>query len=270
MSTMIHPTAVIDSTAEIGDNVEIGPGSIVGEDVVIGEGSRLRAHAQVIAHTRIGRECDIFPSAVVGGEPQDLKFRGEVSYLEIGDRNTIRECATINRGTDLGGGTTRIGDHNLIMAYCHIAHDCRIGNHCVITNLAQLSGHVRVEDKAIISGLTAIHHFTTIGTMAFVAPYAAVRADVPPYMIADGKPAAVRKLNSEGLKRNDVSLEAIQTLKEAFRIMYRSELARADALEKIAQMPGADDPYMRHLIEFCRASEAGVQGRALEAFRTDK
>lgn len=271
MAAKIHPSAVIDPTAEIGDQVEIGPGAIVGPKVVVGEGTVLRAHSQIIRHTRIGKGCDIYPSAVIGGDPQDLKYRGEDTELVIGDHNTIRECATINRGTVQGGGKTVIGDRNLIMAYVHIAHDCEIGNHVVITNLAQLAGHVRVEDRAILSGMTAVHHFCTVGTMAFLAPYSGTRSDVPPYMIADGQPAKPRTINSEGLARNKVPEEIIHALKDIFKLLYRGEgTTRAEALEKIEAMPCANDPVVRHLINFYHASEAGVQGRALEAHRADR
>ncbi|MCX7935388.1 MAG: acyl-ACP--UDP-N-acetylglucosamine O-acyltransferase, partial [Planctomycetota bacterium] len=205
MAAKIHPTAVVSLDAEIGDNVEIGPFSVIGPRVRIGDGTRLRNHVTVVSHTAIGCGCDIYPQAVLGGEPQDLKFRGEESVLVIGDHNIIRECVTINRGTALGGGRTVIGDRNLIMAYVHIAHDCRIGNQCVITNCAQLAGHIVVEDMAIISGMVAVHHFVTIGTLSFVAGLSAVRTDVPPYMIVDGNPARVRKLNLEGLRRRGVT-----------------------------------------------------------------
>lgn len=270
MGTTIHPTAVIDVSAELADGVEIGPGAVVGPHVVLGEGTRLRAHSQVIAHTTLGRGCDVFPGAVVGGEPQDLKFKGEVTRLIVGDGNIIRECATLNRGTAIGGGQTVIGDRNLIMAYVHVAHDCIIGSECVITNLAQISGHVKVEDKAIISGMAAIHHFCSVGTMAFVAPYSTVRQDVPPYMIAEGNPAKVRKLNVEGLRRRQVPTETVAHLKDLFKMVYRSELPRSEALEKIEDLPHASDPYLSHLIQFYKASEAGYQGRALEAFRNDR
>ncbi len=271
MAAKIHPTAVIDKTAEIADGVEVGAGVIVGPNVTIGEGTILRAHSQIIRHTQIGRECDIYPSAVVGGDPQDLKYRGEDTELVIGDKNTIRECATINRGTVQGGGKTVIGNANLIMAYVHIAHDCTIGNHVVITNLAQLAGHVKVEDRAILSGMTAVHHFCTIGTMAFLAPYSGTRSDLPPYMIADGQPARPRTINAEGLMRNKIPEETIRELKTIFKMVYRSEgKTRPEVLAEIEAMPCAKDPVIKHLIDFYHASEAGVQGRALEAHRHDR
>jgi UDP-N-acetylglucosamine acyltransferase len=270
MATKIHPTAIVDASAEIADGAVIDPYAIIGPNVKIGEGTWVRSSAQVVAHTTIGRNCNIYPGAIVGGEPQDLKFKGELTGLTIGDNNTIREFATINRGTGLGGGKTVIGNGNLIMAYVHIAHDCILGNQCVITNCAQLAGHIVVEDMAIISGMVAVHHFVTIGTMSFLAGLSAVRTDVPPYMIVEGSPARVRKINVEGLRRRGVSPESAQNLKDAFKLVYRSDLTRAQALEQIAGMPIASDPLVKNIVEHFHASEAGHQGRALEAFRADK
>ena len=270
METLIHPTAVIDQHAEISPSARIDAYACIGPHVSIGEGTRVRSHAQIVGHTTIGKNCDIFPGAVVGGEPQDLKYKGEETLTMIGDGNTIRECVTINRGTGLGGGKTVLGDNNLIMAYVHIAHDCDIGNQCVLTNCAQLAGHIKVEDMAIISGLVALHHFVTIGSMSFVAGLSAVRTDVPPYMIIEGNPARVRKLNAEGLKRRGVPQESVQALKVLFRSVYRSDLSRSQALDKIEGMEIARDPCVRNVIDHYRASENGYQGRALEAFRRDK
>lgn len=270
MAMTIHPSALIHPTAELAEDVEIGPGAIVGPRVRIGARTRLRAQAQIISDTVIGSDCDIYPNAIVGGEPQDLKYKGEQTELLIGDGNIIREFVTINRGTALGGGKTVLGNNNLIMAYVHIAHDCQIGNRVVITNGAQLAGHIHVEDFAIISGMVLIHHFVTVGTMSFCAPYSGHRVDVPPYVIADGIPARVRKLNLEGLRRHKVPAESIQALKLAFKAVYRSELPRHEALAKIEASPYASDPYVRNLVAHFRASEAGYQGRALEAFRKDR
>jgi len=270
MGVKIHPTAVVSADAELDDDVEIGPFTVIGPQVRIGCGTRLRNHVTVVSHTVIGSGCDIYPQAVLGGEPQDLKFRGEESSLIIGDYNIIRECVTINRGTALGGGRTIIGDRNLIMAYVHIAHDCRIGNQCVITNCSQLAGHIAVEDMAIISGMVAIHHFVTIGTLSFVAGLSAVRTDVPPYMIVDGNPARVRKLNLEGMRRRGMPPASVQALKEVFRLIYRSDLSRAQVVESLEHNPLAQDPAVQNLIRHFRASEAGCQGRALEALRADR
>jgi len=270
MPTRIHPTAVIDPSAEIADEVEVGPYAVIGPECRVGAGTRIQAHAQLVRRTVVGQRCDIYPFASLGAEPQDLKFRGEQTDLWIGDGNTIRECVTINRGTALGGGKTEIGHRNLIMAYVHIAHDCRIGNQCILTNGAQFAGHIVVEDMAIVSGMVAIHHFVTVGQMSFIAGLSAVRTDVPPYMIVEGNPARVRKLNLEGLRRRGVPAESIQALRKVFRRVYRSELSRAQALEEIGGTDLARDPAVQTLIAHWRASEAGNQGRALEAFRTDK
>ncbi len=270
MSCKIHPTAVVDASAELAEGVEIGPYAVVGPLVRIGAGSRLRAGAQVVCRTTIGKNCDIHSGAVVGGDPQDLKFKGENTELVIGDGNSIRECVTINRGTGLGGGKTELGDCNLIMAYVHIAHDCQIGNRCVITNSAQLAGHIKIEDMAIVSGMVAVHHFVTIGTMSFTAGLSAVRADVPPYMIVEGNPARVRKLNLEGLNRRGCPEASAEALRAVFKKVYRSDQSRAEAIVEIEAGEYASDPYVQNLIAHYRASENGSQGRALEALRRDK
>jgi UDP-N-acetylglucosamine acyltransferase len=270
MATEIHPTAVVDPTAELDADVAVGPYAVVGPHVRIGGGTRLRAHAQVAGRAVLGRDCDIHPGAVVGGDPQDLKYKGEDSTVVLGDGNIVRECVTINRGTALGGGKTVLGDHNLVMAYAHIAHDCILGNRCIITNGTQLAGHIKVEDMAILSGMVAVHHFVTIGTLSFIAGLSAVRKDVPPYMIMEGNPARVRKLNLEGLKRRGMSTETTRALKEAFRILYRSEKSRLDAVAEIESLPIAEDYAVENLIQHYHASENGFQGRALEAFRKDR
>ncbi len=269
MSANIHPTAVIDRSAEIADGVVIEAYAIVGPRVVIGENTRVRSHAHIVCDSVIGRNCDIHPGSVLGGDPQDLKYKGEESRFVMGDNNIVRECVTINRGTGLGGGRTVIGNNNLLMAYSHIAHDCIIDNHVIITNCAQLAGHIRIEDMAIVSGMVGIHHFVTVGTMSFLAGFSAVRTDVPPYMIVDGAPARVRKLNLEGLKRRQVPQESIDALKKVFRMIYRSEMSRAEAVAKIRETELASDPVVRNLLDHYGASEAGYQGRALEAFRQD-
>jgi UDP-N-acetylglucosamine acyltransferase len=270
MTRRIHPTAVIEPGAELAADVTVGPHAVIGAGATIGAGTHVRANAVIHGCCRIGRENDIHPGAVIGGEPQDLKYRGEPTCVEIGDNNIIRECVTVNAGTEGGGGRTRIGSRNLVMAYVHLAHDCDIGDDCILTNGAQLAGHIRVEDRAIISGMVAIHHFVTIGSLSFVAGLSAVRSDVPPFMIAEGNPARVRKLNVEGLRRRGMDGEVTRALKEAFRLLYRSEMSRAEALAELGKMEIASLPAVRTLLEHYRASEAGFQGRALEAHRTDR
>ena len=270
MSDHIHPTAIVEPGAEIGPGVRIGAHAYVGPRVVLGEGCVLHHRATVTGKTRMGRENVVHPGAVIGGEPQDLKFSGEDSCLEIGDNNTFRECTTVNLGTAAGGGQTVIGNQCLVMAYAHIAHDCILGDRVVLANCAQLAGHIKVEDQAVISGMVAIHHFVTVGRLSFVAAFAAVRNDVPPYMIVDGTPARVRKLNLEGLKRRNTPQASLKALRSAFKMIYRSDLSRAEAIEKIEALDLAQEPCVRNLIAHYHASGAGCQGRALEAFRQDK
>ena len=272
MSNRIHPTAVIHPTAIIGDNVEIGPFAVVGPGVKIGDRTKLLPHCHIVTRTTMGNDCLICTSAVVGGDPQDLKFRGEDTDLVIGDRSRIGEFATVNRGTGVGGGKTSVGSDCMIMAYVHIAHDCHIGNNVVITNSSQLAGHIHIEDRAWISGACLLHHFVTIGTLSFVAPSSGVGFDIPPYMIVEGFRDAcrVRTLNMEGLKRKQVPEDSIAALKQAFRIIYRQNKTQAEAIEELATSPLSADSYVSNLLNHLRASNAGVQNRALERFRTDK
>jgi UDP-N-acetylglucosamine acyltransferase len=210
---------------------------------------------------------------VVGGDPQDIKYKGEDTNLVIGDRSRICEFVTINRGTGIGGGTTSIGSDNLIMAYVHIAHDCQVGNNVIITNNSQLAGHVHIEDQAWISGACLLHHFVTVGTLSFVAPCSGVRTDIPPYMVADGynqDVAKVRNINLEGLRRHQVPEESIKSLKAAFRLVYRGKRTREEALRELADLEIAQDPFVRAFFDHLTASHAGYQNRALERYRTDK
>ena len=270
MGTTIHPTAVVDLSAELADGVVVEPYAVIGPLVRLGRGTRVRSFAHIVCRTAVGEGCDIHSGAVVGGDPQDLKFKGEATDCVIGNRNTIRECVTINRGTGVGGGKTIIGDNNLIMAYVHIAHDCVVGNGCLFTNGVQLAGHVNVEDFAWLSGSALVHHFVTVGTMAFIAGNSGVRADVPPYLIVDGDPPKPRKVNTEGMRRRGVPAASIDAVKSAFRRIYRTKGTRADAVAELMSAPEGADPYVRTLLEHYRASERGFQGRALERFRTDR
>ena len=271
MST-IHPSSIIHPTAEIGKDVDIGPFVVVGSNVVVGDGTKLLPHCHIVTRTKIGKNCHVSTSAVVGGDPQDMKFKGEDTDLIIGDRCRIGEFTTINRGTGVGGGITSIGNDVMIMAYVHIAHDCIIGNNVVITNSSQLAGHIRIEDQAWISGVCLIHHFVTIGSMSFIAPSSAVRFDIPPYMIAEGlrENARVRTLNIEGLRRRHVPEESIATLKEAYRVIYREKLTQQEAINKVSESDLIKDSYVKNLIDHLTASNDGYQNRALERFRTDK
>ncbi len=272
MSNRIHPSAVIDASAVIGEDVEIGPFAVVGPEVVIGDRCKLLPHSHVVMRTTLGADCQVASSAVIGGDPQDLKFRGEPTDLVVGARTRIGEFVTINRGTGVGGGRTAVGDDCMIMAYVHVAHDCVIGNGVVITNSCQFAGHVHVEDQAWVSGSCLVHHFATIGGMSFVAPASGVGCDVPPYMIVEGfrGECKVRTLNLEGLRRRRVPEESIDALKKAFRIVYRRNLTIEEAMKELGDSDLAKDSHVANLLAHLRASNEGVQNRALEKFRTDK
>jgi UDP-N-acetylglucosamine acyltransferase len=232
----IDSRAVIDPSARLGNNVSIGPFSVIGQDVEIGDGTWVGPHVVINGPTRIGRENKIFQFASIGEIPQDKKFHGENSVLEIGDRNTIRENVTINRGTADGGGITKIGNDNWLMAYIHIAHDCIIGNHTIFANAASLAGHVRIDDYAILGGFTLVHQFCTIGAHAFCGMGSAISKDVPPYMMVNGNPAQPHGLNTEGLKRHQFSKEAQQALREAYKIIYRSGLTTQEAIKQMTEL----------------------------------
>jgi UDP-N-acetylglucosamine acyltransferase len=234
-NTRIHPTALVDPAATLGAGVEIGPFCVIGADVSIGEGSRIGPHCTVQGPTRIGRDNVFHGHAAIGGEPQDKKYRGERVGLEIGDGNVVREFVTINRGTGAGGGITRIGDRNWILAYCHIAHDCQVGSDCVFSNNATLAGHVSIGDFVILSGFTGVHQFCRIGDHAFIGMGAFVNGDVPPFlMVAQEKYARPRGINAEGLKRRGFDAERIAAIKRAYRALYMGEAKLDEARATLA------------------------------------
>ena len=253
----IHPTAVVSHKARIEEGVEIGPYSIIDSDVRIGKNTIIGPHVVIKAHTDIGEGCRFFQFSSIGEVPQDLKFKGEETKVIIGSHNTIREFVTIHRATTDDTGVTIIGDHNLIMAYCHVAHNCKLGNHIVMANAANLGGHVHVEDFAIISGLTGIHQFTRIGTHCIIGGASAVNKDIPPFVTASGNFAKLYGLNLIGLKRRGFKEETIMALKEAYKIIFRSSLLLSDALERVGREID-DIPEVRHLIDFIRNSERGI------------
>ena len=252
----IHETAVIHPGARIGKEVEIGPYAVIGENVLIGDGTKIGAHAVIDGWTSIGKNCIIYPSASIGTDPQDLKFRGEKSYVFIGDETQIREFTTVNRATG-EGEETRIGSHCLLQAYTHVAHNCILGNHVIMSNCATLAGHVIVEDRAIISGLTGVHQFVKIGRNAFVGGASKVVQDVPPFVIVDGHPAKVCGLNSVGMARAGISELARRNLKKAYKILYRSNLTLPQAIAVMEQELDSCEE-VEHFLRFLRNAERGI------------
>ena len=231
-SLNIHPTAIVHPSARLGRGVEIGPYCLVGENVHIGAGTKLYANVVINGYTHIGKDCQIYPFAVIGGTSQDKKFRGEISYVRIGDRNVIREFVTINRGTGAGTSTV-VGDDNHLLAYVHIAHNCVIGNRVVMSNLCQLAGHVAVGDGANIGGMAGIQQFVRIGRMAMVGGYSKVKKDVLPFATVEGNPATLRSLNLKGLERARVAVEVVSELKEAYRLLRHPNMTLATAVEQL-------------------------------------
>jgi UDP-N-acetylglucosamine acyltransferase len=257
MTAGIHPTALVDPKARLAKDVEVGPYSIVGPDVSIGEGSWIGAHVVLDGRTRIGRNNRIFHFASIGGPPQDKKYGGEESTVDIGDGNTIREYVTINRGTALDKGATRVGDDNWIMAYVHFAHDCQVGSHTIFANACQLAGHVLVGDWAILGATTLVHQFVHIGAHAFTGMGSFLPQDLPPYVTAAGNTARPYGLNSEGLKRRGFSAAAIGGLKKAYRTLYRSGLALEDARRELEAQAGTC-PEVRAILDFLGHSTRGI------------
>jgi UDP-N-acetylglucosamine acyltransferase len=232
---MIHATAIVHPRAKLGSGVSIGPYSVIGEHVEIGAGTWIGAHVVIDGHTRIGAENRIFPFASIGGPPQDKKYAGEPTRLEIGDRNTIRECCTLNTGTTQDKGVTRVGNDNWIMAYVHIAHDCTVGNNTTLANATQLGGHVEVGDYVVLGGFTGAHQFVSIGAHAMTAVSTVLLQDLPPYVMASGNDAKTYGINSEGLKRRGFSTQAIANVKAAYKTLYRSGLTLEEARESLRE-----------------------------------
>lgn len=257
MAASIHPTAVIAPDAELGEGVEVGACAVIGPGVVIGANTRIGPHAVIQGPTRIGADNQIFQFASVGSAPQDKKYRGEPTRLEIGDRNVIRESVTLNRGTTKDQGVTTIGSDNLFMAYSHVAHDCRVGSNCVLANQATLGGHVHLGDWVIMAGFSGIHQFCKVGAHAFIANNAAVTRDVPPYVMAVGQPAAAHSVNAEGLKRRGFTPDQIRNLRNAFRLLYRSGLKLSDAAEQLAAL-AEEQPEVRAIVEFLPLSTRSI------------
>lgn len=253
----VHPTAIVAPGARIGPDVEIGPFSIIGENIVIGEGTKIGPRVVIEGWTTIGRGNRIYTGAILGSEPQDLKYRGEKTYLNVGDQNIIREYATISRGTAGGGAETRVGDRNLIMGCVHIGHDCRIGSDNIISYGTGVSGHVIIEDRVVIGGLAGIHQFVKVGRMAMIGAHTMVTKDVPPYILVDGDPARPYGVNILGLRRNGLTPETRMEIQRAYKILYRSNLNVSQAIEKMQQrLTGSEE--INHFIGFLQGTERGI------------
>ena len=248
---------IIDPSASIGRNVEIGPWSIIGPEVVIGDGCKIASHVVIRSHTKLGKENQIFQFASVGEDPSDLKYHGEVTYLEIGDGNTIREGATVHRGTGVGGGITRIGSHNLFMPYTHVAHDCVIGDHTIFSNNAAVSGHVEVGDWAILGGYLGVYQFLKIGAHSFIGGLTHVNMDVPAYMIVNGYPPVARGINSTGLERRGFSKDVIRYIRQAYKILYRDGNTTEEALHAMQELTESCQE-VQVLIDSVKASTKGI------------
>jgi len=254
---MRHPTALIHPNAMLADDVEVGAYSIIGEHVEIGAGTSVGPHVVIGGHTRIGTNNRIFQFSSLGEIPQDMKYADEPTRLEIGDNNTIREFCTFNLGTAQDAGVTRVGNHNWIMAYVHLAHDCQIGNHTIFANNAQLAGHVVVDDYAILGGFTAVHQFCQIGAHVMTGMGTILLQDIPPYVTVSGNPAAPHGTNSEGLKRRGFSSSAVMAIKRAYKTLYKSGLALEEAKDIILGQT-AEHPELKALADFFSRSQRGI------------
>ena len=251
----VHPNALVDPSARLGEGVGIGPFTVIGAEVEIGDGTVIGPHCSIHGPTRIGRDNRIVGHAAIGGDPQDKKYRGERVELEIGDRNLVREFVTINRGTGDGGGITRIGHDNWLLAYTHVAHDCRVGDHCVFSNNATLAGHVEIGDWVILSGFAGAHQFCRVGAHAFLGKGVLVSGDVPPFtMVAGDEQGRPRGINSEGLKRRGFDGERIAAIKRAYRTLYVAGLPLSDAKQQLAEQAASSED-LRFLLDFIEGGE---------------
>lgn len=253
---MIHPLAIVDPGAKLGKDVQIGAFSIIGAGVEIGDRTWIGPHVVINGPTRIGSDNRIYQFSSLGEAPQHMGYKGEPTWLEIGDRNIIREYCTLNRGSAGGGGVTRLGHDNFIMAYCHIAHDCQVGNRTIFANGTSLAGHVRVEDQVIFGGFTMIHQFCRVGAHAMTGISTVTFKDIPPYLLVAGNTAVPHGLNVRGLKRRNFSEQSIEALRQAYKLVYKSGLRLSEATEQLAQM--AANPEVRHFLDFIKQSERGI------------
>jgi UDP-N-acetylglucosamine acyltransferase len=253
----IHPTAIVDPKAELASDVQVGPYAIIREDVSIGSGCQIGSHVVIEPFVSIGRDCRIFHFASIGATPQSLKFEGEKTYVKIGSGSIIREFVTIHRGTGFGGGITEIGEQNFLMAYTHIAHDCKTGRMVVMANNATLAGHIAIGDHATVGGLTAIHQFVKVGDYAFIGGKSAVVKDIPPFVIAAGDRARLHGMNTVGLKRHGFTPKTINELKKVYRIIFRIGLTRNEALERV-KAEVEQIPEVVKFLEFIQSSQRGI------------
>jgi len=254
---MISPQAIIDPKAEIADSVTIGPFSVIGAGVKIAAGTEIGPHVVIKGETEIGKDNKFFQFSSIGEDPQDKKYNGEVTRLEIGDRNQIREFVTINRGTAQDGGLTSIGSDNLLMAYTHVAHDCHIGSNTILANAGSLAGHVVIDDWAILGGFTMVHQYCHVGAHSFSAMGSAIAKDVPPYVLVGGQPAKPRGINVEGLKRRDFSAEQVARIKQAYKTLYHSKLLLDDAISEL-KSNSSEFPEMQFLVDFLHNSQRSI------------
>ena len=254
---MIHETAVVSEKADISEGVSIGPYSIIGPDVSIGSDTIIKSHVVITGRTTIGKQNHFYPFSTIGESPQDMKYKGEDTELEIGDRNTIRESCTINRGTIEGTGITRLGNDNWIMAYVHIAHDCKIGSNTVFANNTTLGGHVEVGEYAIFGGFSGAHQFCKIGSHSFLGIYSGLSKDLPPYVMVSGQPAIPRGINLVGLKRRDFTTEQIRNIKNAYKLLYTSDLRLEEAQEKISALDEVSNE-LQIMLDFLDTSTRGI------------
>lgn len=260
-AAQVHPTALVEPSAVLGDDVIVGPYSIIGAHVSIGDRTHVGAHCVIDGHTDIGPDNLFYRYCSIGGIPQDMKYGGEATRLEIGARNTFREFVTVNTGTVQDIGTTRLGNDNWIMAYVHIAHDCQIGSHTVIANSVQLAGHIHIGDWAVLGGLSAVHQFVRIGAHAMVGGTSSIRQDIPPYMIGAGDPFRPVGINSEGLSRRGFKSTDIMALKQAYKVLYRRQLSIDEAVPALQALQGEQPDgasAVQVLIEFLQASRRGI------------
>lgn len=255
-SPVVHTTAIIDAAAELGPGVRVGPFAVIGPGVALGDNVEVGPHVHIPRDTTIGPDCVLYTGAVLGSDPQDLKYAGEPSRLEVGARTRVREYCTLNRGTG-AGGVTRVGDDCLLMAYSHVGHDCTVGHHAVLANCVGLGGHVVVGDHVTIGGLVGVHQFVRIGDHAFVGACSKATKDIPPFLLVDGHPCRPRGLNLVGLKRRGFSDDVLRDLRKAFRILFKSSLNVGDATEQVAATV-PDGPELRRFLDFVRSSERGI------------